>query len=344
MPTPTISLLAIDSTGHRLVVDKLDTQSKTNPFRRLKVIDLQDSETQLELFAERWTPSGTDYGDSFKTKSAAFSRDGSHIAIRRTEPECRSTRTVMPMVLMPVSIPSCSGLRISYMIWDLQTGRESAELEDVADSGFSRSLPNDALVGESGSLPTTAPSPWTARIALERTGNRNGNTRDLKTQTDAETVNSIFAASMAGQNNRQPDEVNVVVLLMKFMKWISDVKALSVIPKGSVKPEEAARLYELLAPNKHAPALSQIEGITPGGSGFMMDGANAIVTTNTQHDTESGSSLLVTRRLSFSAGSVIEEACARLEPEHQVFSPAQWLLQFPGVSFHQICASNGVHQ
>lgn len=291
------SPLAIDPKGRRLVLEKLDMQSKADPAigpsRRLQIIDFRASEMQRELFAEQLTPSES-LRDMSKTRSAAFSGDGRYIAIRQTEPACRSMRIANWVNLMPLDIPSCSGIKISYTVWDLHTGQQSAELEDVAESGFNPSLLLRPASENTGSVPGTAPSPWIARTDPEESpGSRNGNTRGLKAQKDAGTI---------------------------------------------IKFKEAARLYDLLVATSRMPVFT---GFTLPGSGFMVDGDGAIVTTLTQLDTGSGSPFLVTRRLSFSVDSLIEEACTRLEPEHRVFSPAQWVSQFPGASFQPICGSTG---
>ncbi len=133
-------------------------------------------------------------------------------------------------------------------------------------------------------------------------------------------------------------DIQVLLVTTKFTEsdpyreWIIAMQRLSRLP------EEAIRLYGLLVP------AAKLTRFARAGSGFMLEGDNAIVTTQTKGDTGSGSPLLITRRLNSSADSVVEQACARLEPEHRAFSPAQWASQFPGASFHPICASTSARR
>lgn len=318
---PSIVPLAIDPTGRWLAVDKLDfkigPQFKPDPTRgiprALTLFDLQDGKTQLELFSEPWWPPDLmDSGELWKTRSAVFSADGRFIAMRQTEPECRSLTSVAPMVMMPMKVPSCPGIKLTYTVWDLLTRQQSAKLEDlVAAAEIGSPASSMIMPAPTGSNP--APSPWTARTNPEKAPDGGDKS--------------------AGSSAAQPGAGTA-----------AGVEAPSRHPKESAATDNSPKA-------EHVTQLSQLLGLMPAMSQFLetanrfgLDDAGAMLVTQGELDTTSGTMTLVTRRLRSSADSMVAEACARLEPEHRAFSPAQWASQFPGASFHPICASTGAHR
>lgn len=311
--------LAIDPTGRRLAIEKYDMHPENSrgigSYRRLQIIDLQDTKPNRDLVAEQWTPPHpTDVSMMLKTTKVVFSGDGRSLAVRQTEPECPPTKVTNPMTLMPELRPSCPGvpgLKISFKVWDLETGLQLSTLENVTQSGpnaVSLTMPQSTNLEPMRDI---AASAWATRTGSEQKhGGSDGQTKASDAKTGTANISD-------GSRTRT------------YRDWLGQTATQAI-------PKEIERLYGLLV------LQPQSMGFAPGGSDFALDSKGEIVETRAQFDTASGS-ILVTHRLSLSADSLIEEACLRMEAEERVFSPEEWRSQFPGAIFHPICPSASGH-
>lgn len=315
VPIQSLTPLAVGPGGRWLVVEKLDWPSKANskllPSKDVTIIDVSSGQASRVLFSEQFSPPAAgDFAEFFKTRMAAFSKDGRFVAIRRTVMECPASTLTSPMTLMPVFMPTCQDLKVKYTAWDLRTRRLIMEFEDIEEVEKPGLHNVDPVPPKSDKPPAVVEhKEWNRRKQRRLPG------------SDRED---------AGRNGTSPKTTDAST---RKKTRETDSRKDSKL-KSIHATQEIARAMMLTGINRPAMiGIGRSDRIA-----FALGDDTSVEVTRVRQDPGSGGMVLITENLSSPKQLYIDEACRRMEPEHKRFDPKQWALQYPGADFHPICA------